>query len=129
MRGAATATESKLQHLHPRHPELLAQGFNILGDDTEILGNYRQIPQFPLQQAHQLLTRRWPPLATASVGSASRHSPVRRQRAKVIDTQNIHALELLNDPIPPKREAVILNRLPVIKRVAPQLAVGRKVVG
>ena len=124
MRIVSGTAEAKLQNLHARHLELFAQGFDVIGDDTQILGNDRNVPELFLHEPHELLTRRRPPLATASVGSAGRDRPVRGQSTEVIDAQSIDAIELLHDPVAPERETVSLDRLPVIERIAPQLAIG-----
>ncbi len=55
--------------------------------------------------------------------------PVRLERTEVIDPHQIEPAQLRPQPVEPPAEAVSLHRVPVVQRIAPQLAVGVEVVG
>ena len=60
--------------------------------------------------------------AAARIGRACRDRPVRRQRAEMIEPQQVQALQLRRDALRPPAEILAPERRPVIQRVAPRLA-------
>ena len=128
VRVVALAAEGELQDAHARQAEALAQRHDVVGDDAEILGDDRQVAELVHQQPQEILPRREVPLSPAGVRGAGGHGPVRRERAKVIDAQQVDALELLAHARAPVGEVVVAHRLPVIERVAPELAGLREVI-
>src|SRR5690606_4762718 len=76
----------------------------------------------------QCVAGRLAPAAVACGLRAGGNLPVRLERAEVVDAQHIEAVGLQAQAQGPEAEAITLLRLPVIQRIAPELATRGEVV-
>src|SRR6185437_2740322 len=121
MRIVALAAECELQDAHAWKSVAFAQRNDVVGDDTEIFGKNRQVAELIHQQPQEIFPGGKAPLPPAGIRGTGGDRPVRGEGAKVVDTQQVDALKLLEHPRAPVDEVVPAHRLPVIERVAPKL--------
>src|SRR6185503_17587819 len=101
---------------------------NLVGDDSQILGDERDLAHLGAQRLEQRIASPRLPFAEARGRRAGRDRPIRLERAEVVDAQQIEALELRADALEPPTETALLHRGPVVERITPELTVGVEVV-
>ena len=126
---AVVVIEGKLQHLHTGEAGVGKQLTHVVGYKAKVLGNNFCLGKSFLNSSEQLNTGRAVPFASAGGGIAVGDIVISRKASKMVYTQNIVHTEALTDSLAPPGEAILLHKLPIIYRIAPQLTVGRKAVG
>ena len=121
--------EAELHHLHPRQVERRPQLGDVRGDHPEVLGNDRKVAQGLAERCEQPRARARLPAAVDRGALARRHRPVPREPAEVVDPDEVGEPERRAQPLDPPREPVLLEPLPAVERVPPQLPGGAEVVG
>ena len=118
-------TEGELQDLHARQPVLVPQLLDVRRDDAKVLGDEGKIlSQDLVQVLEELLARSFHPFAISGRRVLGRDFPAGRESAEVVDAEDVGVLQRLLDPAGPPLPALLLMGLPVVDRVAPELAVG-----
>src|SRR6266498_2447517 len=82
-------SEGELQHLHPRNPDRLAQLDDLRRDESEVLGDERQIAERVADGIEQRLAWTRHPAAVNSRRLVRRNLPIRDEAPEVIDAQNV----------------------------------------
>src|SRR5690606_1329683 len=96
--------------------------FDIGRDDAKILRDHRHIAEM-LSNGHEDLTaRRFHPLSVFSCRIPAGHFPGRREAAEMVDADHVYLPECGRDPGGPPAESIGPHRLPIVDRIAPQLA-------
>ena len=114
--------EAELHDDHPREAERAAQALDRLGDDAEVLGDQRQRAELARGGVEDGPPGAAAPAPAARVGRALGHRPVGDEAAEMIDPGDIEERERASQALGPPAVAALLQRRPVIQRVAPQLA-------
>src|SRR5215471_8304740 len=118
--------KGELQNLHPRNFERVAELFDVWSDRPQILRNQRQIADGLGDRTPELPPGSGPPFPTARVRGAGGNSPVGRERAEMIDPYRVEELARRAHALDPPGEAVLLDPVPAIQRITPELAGRRK---
>ena len=128
VRAVRVGVERVLHDRHPRVAEAVAQPLDGRGDDAEVLGDQRQLPELRGRGVEHRAARPALPAARQRVPRSGRHRPVGDEAAEVVDAGEVVELERAPQPLDPPAVAAALQRRPVVERVAPQLAlVGERV--
>ena len=121
--------ERELEHLHAGEARILTQGDDLRRHEAEILGNDIQLRKRGFDRVDKALAGALAPAAGAGVLRAVRHRPVALQTAEVVDAHGVIELAGGAQAPDPPAVAVRAHAVPVVERVAPELAVGSEVVG
>ena len=121
--------KGELQDLHAGKAETVAQGLDLGGDDAQVFGNDRQIPQRRTDGFEQASPRRGHPRAALRRPLFGRHLPGRLETAEMIDADTVEQCKCVAEAFDPPVEPLSFQRFPVVERVAPQLAGLAEVVG
>src|SRR6185295_13412264 len=122
------ATKSKLQDAHPRETKTISQCFNVRRNHAQVLRNYRHLAKRFSDGSKQFSAGRRNPTPPFRSLIAARYLPARGETAEVIDACDIVGLERCADAINPPFETIRRHLLPVVKRIAPELARGAEVI-
>jgi hypothetical protein len=114
--------EPELEHDHARVAERGAQPLDRSGDDAEVLGDHRQLPELARRGVERRPARPALPAAAERMPGALRHGPIGAEAAEVVDPREVVELEGAAQPLGPPAIAAPLQRRPVVERVAPQLS-------
>ena len=125
----APAAEGKLQHPHARQIELLAQRIHLTGDQSEILGDQRQLAELFAQRGKERRTRRLDPFAMNGGLILSRDCPERFKATKVIEPDDVVECTRPAHAVYPPVKAPALQHIPLVERIAPPLAGLAEIVG
>ncbi len=107
----------------------LAQLLDGRRDHAEILGNDRQVTEGFLHGLENGIARAGLPSTGSRGFGFGRHGPVGLEAAEVIDADHVGELRRGAQAFDPPAVVAACLRIPVIQRVAPELAVLREVVG
>ena len=112
--------KSKLQDLHSRQAELLAQCNHIRGDYAQVFCNDRQVvPQARPHCAEEIIPGAGYP-ATLLGGRVSRRDlPVAGETSKMVDANDIDCFQGRAQPFKPPQVTTGFVGFPAVKRVAP----------
>src|SRR6185369_8543596 len=122
------AAKTKLENSHAGKTKLLAQCNHVRCDDAEIFGDDRQLAERVTNRREQFPSRRFDPLTALSGLVAARYFPTRGETTKVVHTRDINHRQCRAHALDPPLETVGLHALPVVERVAPELASGAEVI-
>ena len=130
-RGMHTATNvvvAKLQHVHAGETAGRCHGTNTGRQIAQVLSDKVERTQFVIGGLEQVLARARQP---AAVGAclARGNAVIAVESQEVIQTHAVVERERAAQAIHPPTIAVLLHVVPAERRVAPHLALGRKVVG
>ena len=115
--------KGKLQDLHAGQPEIVPELFHLGGDDAEVLRPDRQIlAELLLKPVKQGGVGPFSPLPGHGRLCAVGDLVVGLKSAEMVDAQIIHQAKLPLDAAYPPGIAGLLVVIPVIERVAPELA-------
>ena len=115
------AAECELQDPHARQVEIFAQRLHLGRDDAQVFGNDRQASQHLAQTGQKFHTRPRLPFADFGGGHSGRDTPIRHKPAKVVQPYQVHLRQRRAKTRHPPVVARLLEHLPVVERVAPQL--------
>ena len=121
--------KGKLHNLHPGQAGVVQQLAHAGGHITEILGDEVQIVEPGGEHAHKLHAGAGLPDAVFGGRLPVGDGPVALQAAEVVDADAVVEAARALDAADPPAVAVALHRVPVVKRVAPELPVVRKGIG
>ena len=117
--------EGEFQHLHAGPAGVLLQPDDVVRQEAEVLRNETQVREALLHGADEVVARPLDPLAAAGGLVAVGDGPVALQP----DADDVEQPRGCCDALLPPGVIRLAHTLPVIERVAPQLAVGREIVG
>ena len=120
------AVQAKLQHLHAGEAAGLQQLPHRVKQLAQVLGHDGQVAQGGAQRAEQLHAGALLPSAVFGRGLPRRDGPVGVEPAEMVDAQDVVDAQRMAHPADPPGIAGAAVVVPVIQRVAPQLAVGGK---
>src|SRR5581483_6500662 len=92
------AAEAPEENRHARQAELVAQTVDGRRDQTEILGDERELPDLLFDRAEQLDARPGPPPATLRSLVMRGNRPVGDEAAEVVDAAGVDELERAAEP-------------------------------
>ena len=130
-RGMHTATNvvvAKLKHIHAGETAGRSHCANTGRQIAQVLGDKVERTQLVVGGLEQVLARARQP-ATVGAGLAGGDAKVAVEAQEVIQTHAVVERECAAQAIHPPAIAVLLHVVPAERRVAPHLALGRKVVG
>ena len=127
--GVALGVEAELQDLHPGQARIPQELFHLGGGVAQVLGDELQVVEPGGQHAYQRHARTGLPAAPLGGGVAEGHGPVALKAPEVVDADHVEELLRPLDAADPPAEAVGLVGVPVVERVAPELAVLGEGVG
>ncbi|MPM52835.1 hypothetical protein SDC9_99598 [bioreactor metagenome] len=122
------AGKCKLQHPHPRKARVCQQLYHIRGQKPQILLHKPKLGKPARKNAHQRHSRPRLPMPLLGGNSPGRDNPIACQRPEMVDSDGVEQLPGPLHPANPPSEAVGAHADPVVQRVAPKLAFGRKIV-
>jgi len=121
--------ESELRNSHPGQRKPVSQGDDVVGDLSEVLGNYGKLSQIVAQSPEKLLGGAWAPLPVHRGWLIGRDLPVAGYPPEMVDAEHVEQSESVTHPGSPPGEVPRCHLLPVEDRVAPTLSRLREVVG
>ena len=130
-RGVHAATDvvvAKLQHVHAGEAAGQSHGANARRQIAQVLSDKVERTQLVVGGLEQVFARSRQP-ATVGAGLTRRNAKVAVESQEVIQTHAVVERERATQAIHPPAIAVLLHVVPSERRVAPHLALGRKVVG
>src|SRR5205823_5862840 len=106
------------------------QRADFIGDHAQVFGYDRRLAaaECGIDGAEYGLARSFEPHAANCRRGAGGHFPGRFEATEVIDAHQVHQFQQMAEAGDPPRVAFGGHRLPVVQRVAPQLAAGAEVV-
>ena len=119
----ARRVEAKFEDLHAGQAGIGQELFDLGRGVAQILGDEIDLGKPVFEHAHEIHAGAGLPAAAPGGRVAEGHGPVALKAAEVVDAD--HVVELLGavDAADPPAEAVALHCVPVVERVAPELAV------
>ena len=120
--------KGKLQHLHTGVARVAEQLSHRGGEETQVLGDNVLFPQAAIHRLKKRNARTGLPDAVFCSLVPIRDGIIGVEAPEVVNAQGVVELELPSDAPQPPGVAVLLHPLPVEQGIAPQLAVGGKVV-
>ena len=118
-----------MKHLHAREAAVVAQLLDLVGDDAEVFRHDGQVADRRAHGIKELLARPFHPTAVDSGLRLAVDLPECFEAAEMIDAHDVDKREELAEPRDPPGVALVLHRLPVVLRVAPELTRRAEVVG
>ena len=125
---AVLAGKGELQYFHAGEAALRQQLADRVEHLAQVLGHDGQAAQGVVQRAEQIHAGTLLPAAIAGGRLPCRDGPVGVEPAEVVDAQDVIDGQRMADAADPPGIAGAAVVVPVVERVAPQLAVGGKVV-
>ena len=126
--AVAGRVERELEHLHSRVRRLSEQLAHRRSDDTEILRDNAAVSGLLLYHAEQVVLRTFAPLAAVGGLASERYRIVAVEADEVVDAHDVVYLLCKAYSADPPAVIVLLHSVPVVDRIAPELAVGGKSV-
>ena len=117
MGAVAVRRKAELHHPHAGETGRFQQPFDVLAEYTEILRDNRQRRKLPRCRVKQRLSRPRQPRARFRGFGVRRHRPVRGKCPEMVDAHHVKTAE-----------RIPLHGRPVVQRIAPKLAVRRKII-
>src|SRR5262249_53732951 len=121
VRIVRTAVESKLKDTRSGYLKLIAKRINVRSDQPQILGNERYAAYLFLHSLKEISSWTLYPLARLGCRQFGRNMPCRCKGAEVIQTNHIHVHEQSAQAIDAPTITSLLQRVPIVDRVAPEL--------
>ena len=118
----AAVVERELEHLHAGVARSLEELGHAGGDQAEVFGDDRHVAQTRPDGVEQIHARAFQPIADDGVLGRIRDGIIFVKAAEVVDAGHVVELGSRRDAVDPPLVAGGLEVLPVIQRVAPQLA-------
>src|SRR5262249_1262791 len=123
MRVVGVAIESKLQHAHSGQLELIAQRSDRGRDEAQVFGQQRKTTQGLSSFLKKVGPWAGYPLASGRRRRSGRYMPGRLEAAEVINADRVEKLQSQPQAVEPPTIARPPMLVPIIGRVAPQLAI------
>ena len=120
--------EGELEDVHAGEPGVLKELVDVGGQDAEVFGDELRAVEPVAQHAEQAHAGAVVPLALLRGLRVVGAGPVGRERAEVVEAEDVIHLDGAFDAADPPAEAVLAHGVPVVERVAPELAVLGEVV-
>ena len=127
--GLPMGIKGEFQDLHAGEAGIGQQGLDLRGHIAQVLSNKAEIMEPGGQHPHQPHAGAGPPLALLGSLGAVGHGPIALQTTEMVNAD--HVIEFLGpiDAANPPAVAIGGHSVPVIQRVAPELAVLGKGIG
>src|SRR5439155_1485634 len=127
--GAVDLSEGELQYLHAWNANRLAQLDHFGRDESEVLGDERQIAERVAHRVEERLAGTGHPAAVNRSRLGSRDLPVGSEAAEVIDAQYVGEAERGAESRHPPAITRLAQDVPPVERIAPPLPRLAEVVG
>ena len=124
-----TGIKGKLQHLHARISCAGQKLFGSRGDIAQVLRDDPYISEFLLDCAEEIKAGAFDDFAVLGCLVAVRNLVVFRKAVEVVDADHIVELIVALDALDPPVIVVLLELLPVVDGIAPELACRRECIG
>src|SRR5271156_328669 len=121
--------ESELENAHAGKIELLAQGFDIGGDDPKVLGDEGQVAELVAQALEELGAGSLDPLAMLGSLMTGGDGPEGVESTEVIQADDVVEGLGATQAVDPPGEALLLKDIPAIQGIPPTLTGSGEVVG
>ena len=112
----------KLQHLHARELAILPQLLHLVGNHAQVLCHNRHIADCLPHQVKERLARARTPCTINSCLGITINLPEGLKAPEMVNAHDIHLLQDILETANPPVIAILLHNLPIILRVAPELA-------
>src|SRR5690606_18574992 len=120
------SAEPELEHAHSRNLVLVTQSEYFGRDESEILGDHRDVAEIFHDRREKLVSGGLHPFAMLGCFILAGNFPASFETAEMIDTNDIDRLERPGNSCDPPTESVLDHRIPIINGIAPKLSGGRK---
>ena len=127
--GAVGGAPRELHDDHAGQSEGAPRLLDVRGDLAEVLRDDGQVAELLPQFREEGLARPLDPRSVLRRRLAGRHAPVAHEAAEVVEAHDVDLREDAAHAAHPPRVPVAGHALPVVERVAPELAGGAEVVG
>ena len=127
--GVVAGVKGKLNDLHAGETRVGEQLGDLGRHVAQVLGDELELGEGLLERADQPHAGAGDPTAVLGRGLPRGHRPVALEAAEVVHADHVVQAPRACQATLPPGETVLLHRLVVVERVAPQLAVGREGVG
>src|SRR5215813_7525425 len=128
MRVIEMTIKSELEHSHSGQLKFVSQRNHIRSDESQILGNERQVAKLSLDRLEEIWAWAWNPMAGLSGPSVRRNVPGRAKSSKMIQPHQVHVCQQGLETVYAPAVASATQCFPVIHRVTPELTVRAEVV-
>ena len=118
----------ELQHVHTGDMVALAQGVHFRCYHAEVLGDDRQVSEGLFHRVENRVPGAWFPGADPGGAGIRGHGPVGFEAAKMIDAHEVGQFGRRAQAVDPPAVAGLAVAFPVVKGIAPELAVGAEIV-
>ena len=122
------AVKGKFEHLHARIAGLLHQLGHVGSQGAQVLRDDLKLAALLFHLAEELDARTLDPFAVDGVFSRIRNGVVARKRAEVVDTGDVIKLGRSLDALKPPLVVGLLEIIPVVERIAPELTGSREII-
>ena len=112
----------KLQYLHTWELTCLPQLLHLIGNNPQVLSHNRNIPNILANNIEESLARAWLPHTMLCCLGITINLPEGLKASEMVNTDNIHLTHQITETTNPPIITILLHNLPVVLRVAPQLA-------
>src|SRR5262245_47628325 len=113
--------EAELEDLHAGNSDRGEKLANVLGDDPQVFRDQRHVAQGRARRVEEAHARAGDPLPFHGGLRRRWHGPSGGEATKVIDADRVGEAEGLAKPLDPPREPVLLDDVPAVERVTPEL--------
>lgn len=120
--------ESEEQDAHTGKTMVPDHLTNICRNGSQVFGDYRQPPEPFDQPVKKSFGRYRDPMARGGRLGLGRYFPVGHQPAEVVDAGNVIQSQMILQALYPPVEARLLQRLPVVNGMSPELPGGTEIV-
>ena len=120
--------KGKLQNLHARKIESVAQLRHFGRHKTQIFGPNRQMAQFMFQRVEKRIAGAFGPSAVDGSFLAMGDLPIGFKSTEMVDANDINVLGEQFEPLYPPVKARSFQMFPIVNRIAPQLPRGAEVI-
>src|SRR5208337_1487116 len=121
--------ESELQHAHAHQPQFIPEPLDVGRDHAQILRDASQLSAVVLERFEEGGAGSADPFSGGGVGGGCGNFPGGGKAAEVVDADDIAYAHGGAIAIDPPAVAVAAHGVPIVDRIAPELAGGREVVG
>ena len=112
----------------PGMPNWRRKAFDRWRDQAEVFGDQGQPAEMSTGGLEEVGARARNPTAVDRRRFTCGHFPVRFEPAEMIEPHYVHLFEARDKPVQPPAIAALLQRFPIVERIAPELAGGAEIV-
>src|SRR5205085_1241715 len=121
--------EGELKYAHAWEVELVAKLDHVGRDEAEVFGDDGERAEFAFDCLKEFAARREDPMPALRRFISARNLPVGGEASEVVNAYDVNEREHRASALYPPLESVLAHPLPLVNRVAPELARAAEVVG